>query len=776
MRKEAELECFQRGPAQVMRLARMGSAHPTRLSFLRIMLRRMQADGWRFDRPLWDVGGQGVGRAVYRAVGPERVYSLVAFSHDLPPHMRTDRVIATAWDATFALFDGEPTAADLDRLATNVPLQEGGRVTGRELTLSRANRSVRLFQYVVERLAAGLQPDPEEVTAVGYLMRTTAVYGSGKFGAADRARYADRAELQAPFQAEMLSVWLIRAFTVDLVEHLARVKGGSAAVKLSPAIKRGLGVGNSTGLGMAPFLVRHPLLLDRWMRAQETALARVRALPEADAAATAKLHDAVAAAQANARHWRSDHPMQRKKLDDLRGDLESIATRVKNWPAAEPYPWDAFWRWGEGLSLEGQEALAALMLEPHGALVDDLADSMSADEAAAFRIDGAMPAGVLRRLLREYYDWALPIDFSRPENLARFWYVSEEKLEPRLGSRANEAGSEREQPLGIAWYASALAAALEGIEDETPLAAFLLSHPEHRYMVRRAQIAGQHAFAEIHDNLFAADMLPIDMLRCKLAFFGASRFDPRSDRWVRISLFQDEPYPKDFGPPASRQEFAASQNRCDEPTGYSTSELEALGLKAARGAGLSWGLAEEAGFASGWLYARGLDGPALLLQRLRRSADVVPPQWDADGNFEPVAGGCICPVALGVALSDFATLWVLPLCAGTVDCPALLLPFIGQAAAARRHPLTLIWDGGSVGISPAGGISGELASLLTTATAAISISSASGSLPAVLASSLSRETLHQSTLAGLEALAMRTTVPASDASRADAGSFEDDDG
>ena len=85
MRKEAELECFQRGPAQVMRLARMGAAHPTRLSFLRVMLRRMQADGWRFDRPLWDVDGQGVGRAVYRAVGPERVYSLVAFSHDLPP-------------------------------------------------------------------------------------------------------------------------------------------------------------------------------------------------------------------------------------------------------------------------------------------------------------------------------------------------------------------------------------------------------------------------------------------------------------------------------------------------------------------------------------------------------------------------------------------------------------------------------------------------------------------------------------------------------------------
>jgi len=36
------------------------------------------------------------------------------------------------------------------------------------------------------------------------------------------------------------------------------------------------------------------------------------------------------------------------------------------------------------------------------------------------------------------------------------------------------------------------------------------------------------------------------MLRCKLACFGASRFDPRSDRWVRISLFQNAPYPDDL--------------------------------------------------------------------------------------------------------------------------------------------------------------------------------------------------------------------------------------
>ena len=164
-------------------------------------------------------------------------------------------MIAEAWDSTFALFDGVPTIADLDRLQEHVPVQEAGRMSIRELTLSRANRSVRLFRHAVDSLASGRQPDVGEIANVGYLMRTTAVYGSGKFGLADREVYCGRPELAAPFQAEMLTVWLIRAFSVDIVEHMAGLKGGDAAVRMSPEIRRRLGIGNSTGLGMAPFLL-----------------------------------------------------------------------------------------------------------------------------------------------------------------------------------------------------------------------------------------------------------------------------------------------------------------------------------------------------------------------------------------------------------------------------------------------------------------------------------------------------------------------------------------
>ena len=120
-----------------MRLDRMGSFHQTRLSFMRVLLRRLKKEQWRFMRALWAVEDRGFGRAVYTVIGPKRSYSLVAFSHDLPDHMRSDRVIATAWDATFALYDGVPTEADLDRLQDNVPKQEAGRISDSELSLSR---------------------------------------------------------------------------------------------------------------------------------------------------------------------------------------------------------------------------------------------------------------------------------------------------------------------------------------------------------------------------------------------------------------------------------------------------------------------------------------------------------------------------------------------------------------------------------------------------------------------------------------------------------------
>ncbi|MEQ9261027.1 MAG: hypothetical protein RIG84_18220 [Roseovarius sp.] len=536
-----------RPPEEVMRLARMGAFHQSRLSFMRQLLRRLKAERWRFEVPVFEIDAKGEGHALYCAHGPERSYTLVAFAHDLPPEMRSDRVIATAWDATFTLFNGVPDAADIARLREHVPRQEAGRLTERELSLSRANRSTRVWDYVVERLAGGRQPASARLREVGYLMRTTAVYGSGKFGAADRDTIAHRPELASPFQVEMLSVYLTRAFVADLVEHMARLRAPDTASRLDPVLRRMLGIGNSTGLGMAPFLVNHPALLNAWISAREEALRRVRAAPSATSADVEALRTLVERAQLLVETWRTDHPVQADRLRGLRTDLEAIAARLATEGLAGPCPWNALWLWAEGaLSLEGQEMLVSLMIEPHGALVDELGGRMAADEAAQGRVEGAMRLGELRGIVEDVYGWALALDWSAPERSARLWYVSEAKLEPRLGERAEDGLEPYEQPLCPGRDAALLHAALSEAPPEETVAAFLLRHPEHRHIARRAQLAARLPYAEIRDNTIDARMLPIDMLRMKLSFFGACHFDPRSDRWLRINMYQNAPYPAEL--------------------------------------------------------------------------------------------------------------------------------------------------------------------------------------------------------------------------------------
>jgi hypothetical protein len=547
----------------VMRLKRMGSFHQSRLSFMRVLLRRIKKEGWRFESPLFDIDDQGVGVATYSVTGPKRTYTLVAFAHDLPAELRSDRVIAEAWDSTFTLFDGVPTHGDIERLSKNVPLQEAGRISEKEISLSRANRSVRLFEYVTECLSKGEQPDVGEIEKVGYLMRTTAVYGSSKFGACDREKWADREEFSGSFQPELLAVWLIRTFAIDMVEHMASVRGGDKAVKLEPNVRRCFGVGNSTGLGMAPFLINHPALIHAWINGRETAIATVRSLKNADEAKVSHFKNIIERARLNADQWHTDHEHQHNKIQCLRKDLTKISEILKSNILDQSYPWDALHNWAEeNLGFEGQEQLVSVMLEPYGELIDNLSTTMRADESAAFRINGSLSIEAFEQSFKEIYQWANDIDFEDKDANARVWYVSEEKLEPRLGERHEEEVEPYEQPLAPGRDAKRLIEDLAGWDKQETVAAFLMKHPEHRHIVRRAQLVASKQYSEIYDNTISSKMLPIDLLRCKLSFFGATKFDPRSDRWVRITMYQGAPYPDEIAtldpddlayPPLQRQ-------------------------------------------------------------------------------------------------------------------------------------------------------------------------------------------------------------------------------
>lgn len=536
-----------RPASEVMRLERLGSSFPTRLSFMRTLIRQLAEERAEVTRPVWEINDEGYGRAVYTVGLMGHQYSLVAFSTHLAPESRTDRVIAEAWDSSYVLFDGVPTTADLDRLEAAAPRQEAARYNPTELSLSRANKSVRLFEHVVESLARGEQPDQTMLASVGYLMRTTAVYGNGKFGIADRGNFARRPGMSAPFRVEMLSVWLTRGFTIDLVNHVAQRRSPDTAIELSDHLQRQLGIGNATGLGMAPFLVNHPVLFNNWMTARETAIARVCAVESASPQSIDRVRELLARARQHVSQWRVDDERQASRIGALEADLGEVADHLDGDSTARSSPWGQLLTAARQWSVETQELIAALLVEAHPDLVDDLADGMAS--AAPPRLDAAVSIEALLAQLSETFDWTLDIDFDSISESAQFWYISEEKLEPRLGMRYEEPGVELEQPLDIARQVKALEAALTDAPSQRSLADFLLEHPEHRFAAVRVQIAGTHAYSEIRDNLIADRCLPIDMLRAKLAFFGASKFDPKSDRWTRITLYQGAPLFADIASP-----------------------------------------------------------------------------------------------------------------------------------------------------------------------------------------------------------------------------------
>jgi len=509
---------------------------------MRRLIRHMHRENWSIEQKHFDLDDEGYGMALYVVTTPERWYSLVCFSHYLDPNSRTDRVIAEDWDTTFTLFDGIPTKADIKRLAKQTPKQETGRFEEKDLVLSRANKSLRLFDYVVDSLTQGHQPNPKTINSVGYLMRTTAVYANGKFGLADRSLYADRPELKPPYQAEMLTVYLIREFCLDLVEHVARYRAPIRATALNRNLKRHLGMGNATGLGMAPFLVDHPALIHKWFQARETALARIRSIENATATKIARFRSLVSRSKKHVSEWIIEDEKQKSKIQKLNDDLAVLDCWVSDDSKIINLnrPWDNLFRLSEkNFSIEGQEILVSLLLEPYPELVDELGESLHYDPVNTFNV--RMTVSEMIQHVQTRYRWALAINFNDPKENQYFWYYSQEKNEPRRGLRCDEPGAEKEMEIAVARDINSLHYALNTVDKSTPLAHFLLSHPELRHIARRVQMTSQYAYSEIQENIISSSCAPIDILRSKLAFFGASKFDPKSDLWTRITLCQGAP-------------------------------------------------------------------------------------------------------------------------------------------------------------------------------------------------------------------------------------------
>lgn len=210
----------------------------------------------------------------------------------------------------------------------------------------------------------------------------------------------------------------------------------------------------------------------------------------------------------------------------------------------------------------------------------------------------------------------------------------------------------------------------------------------------------------------------------------------------------------------------------------SVNEIDSLCLKAARGAGASWGGAEETGFALAWLAKRGIQAAGVLLTHLQEVDGAWAPCRPQVENGQLTVGDRPAyPIPLGATLSDFAGLADQmplrnPFSLGRVLWPVLLLPFVAAVAAARGQALELCWSGGSVSLWPNGAIQGDTGTLIALPLGTLTLRTSLAQAPAAMVTQL--PAIPASVVAGLSALALKTTVPASAASRAGAGAGTSD--
>ncbi|MDO5745410.1 MAG: hypothetical protein Q4P23_13200 [Micrococcaceae bacterium] len=540
------LEGQLRPSNSVMDPVDMGGARSTRHSFMRTMMRRAVKNGWKIQRTAFTIDAAGCGSAIYEIHAESLHFSFVAFSQKLSEEDRTDRVIAKGWDLTAALLEGPVDGAKLERLASQVPLQENGRAETGSIIWTRANRSERFFNYVADRLAAGLQPEADKFGGSPYLIRSTAFYSNGKCGLADYEGIEDGHPLATPFRAHMLTAWLLRELSYDMVEHVAASRNPGAATLDGPW-RRYLGMGNATGLGMVPYAINHPEVINSWAMAREVPLAAVTARTVAAtdpsvARIIGLLDDAIAYLA------EQDDIITAPFTSgpELSAQLEVLVAQLRDWTDTGVFAgyetthvFRELHNAAAGQSPAARGMVATILTELSEDLDDVVESVLRCDESR--RVTAGISCAELAADIDASYSWIGAFDFASPGSQKHFWFSSINNEEPRRALQGMDAGEAVQHPVDIARAVAALRAELAEADPEMGVGEFLLTHPSHRATVGRVQNIGKLPYGEVRDNLLGAEFLPLNVQRFQLALYGMENFTPQSTDWLRVTLMAGAP-------------------------------------------------------------------------------------------------------------------------------------------------------------------------------------------------------------------------------------------
>lgn len=538
-------------PDLVMDPRNLGAMQPNRLSASRSFLAKMIGEAWHIERDVFALDAQGNGRARYTVRTPGGPVTFLAFLKQPSGKNRTGRIIGTAWDMSGALIDGVATPADVEATERELPRLYEGRATANTLVWFRSNQSLRIFRSVRQALARGAQPDIKELKRVGYIMRNTGLDGNGTFGTMPFAAIPQGHPLGTSYHAQMLSAYLMRELSVDLVEELARIDAPDTAVRLEPSVKRLIGVGNGSALGLAMLVYNRPVLVNAYISAYLKVLDHVLTDPAvATTENLARLEELLDRTIRYRTFLTTSYRFFTSNMEIV-GDLRRIRAEVRaarrgevSVAAGESVLGAVHRMAAPRVSKEALHSFDTLLLE----LVPDFCDQVAASDLVfteELGLDPRLRVAELRTIIERQYGWALDLPLNDEPFRDRVWYQSRAAEEPRSGPR-------EEVPVAhelIPSYPVMIRTLLTAIDEAEPDAGthtvgeLVATRPELEHIARLVVGLQDKPYAVPHADPHDTDFIPVWVIRFVNAFIhGLDRTEDHMGRDVRGIIFESAPY------------------------------------------------------------------------------------------------------------------------------------------------------------------------------------------------------------------------------------------
>jgi hypothetical protein len=530
---------------------RLAAIQPSRVSASRALMNQAVRERWKIECRRFEIDDRARGTALYSIDTGNYRFSFPVYSFEPSPEGRTGRIIGRAWDMMGALIEGEITSKDLETTRRELPKLYEGRATPGTLTWCRSNRSARFFDFALDALASGRQPDVAPLGKTCYLMRNTGLDGNGTFGTRSFLTLEAGHPLRWSLAAQMLSAYMMRVFAEDLLNHLARLRSPKA-VSMTPELARYLGVGNGSALGLMLFVNNHPRLIDRWIFIREEALARAKMLVPRD---DGKEVDGLISLLRKAIQFRREDRVVYEaftKSDIVADNLEialreaeKLRSRYARREAAPVLPFADLCETLQGrIHDEALETLHSLLIELVPDVADTLVQTLVVDEEPTLRPE--MTVRRLREIVRNDYAWAFNMDLVSERSQRYVWYKSQTAEEPRRGPR-EEVGDVVNLGLDLPRLIVRLDADLTTADSAMSVARFLLANPSHRTIVTRVQALAGLPYHSIHSDIMSEDFVPAHITRLlNVGIHGIDKARDFLNRNLRGVLFHGAPAAHDL--------------------------------------------------------------------------------------------------------------------------------------------------------------------------------------------------------------------------------------